>query len=137
NERVEPMINEPDVEFLGELGEPEKQGLLGGARALIFPIDWPEPFGLVMIEAMACGTPVIAWREGSVPEVIEHGVTGFIVESEDEAVAACSRVLDLDRARIRANFEKRFSSRVMAQRYVDLYLRSVVPHARETRAQDG
>ena len=121
NEVIEPLIDEPHVEFLGELSEAEKRTLLEGARALLFPIDWPEPFGLVMIEAMACGTPVIAWRRGSVPEVVEDGVSGFIVDSEDAAVAACMHLDDIDRHSVRAAFERRFSSRVMAQRYVGLY----------------
>jgi glycosyltransferase involved in cell wall biosynthesis len=123
NETIEPMIDEPGVEFLGELGEREKLALLEGARALLFPIDWPEPFGLVMIEAMSRGTPVIAWRCGSVPEVIDDGSTGFIVQTEDEAVAACRRVDALDRERIRGVFEARFSAPVMARRYLDVYTR--------------
>jgi len=121
NETIEPMIDEPEVEFLGELGEREKLGLLEGARALLFPIDWPEPFGLVMIEAMSRGTPVIAWRCGSVPEVIDDGTTGFIVESEDDAVDACRRVELLGRDAIRRTFERRFSSPVMAKRYLEVY----------------
>jgi glycosyltransferase involved in cell wall biosynthesis len=92
-----------------------------GAAALLFPIDWPEPFGLVMIESMACGTPVVAWRCGSVPEVIDDGVTGILVDDEDTAVDAVGRAARLDRARVRATFERRFTSRTMAQRYVALY----------------
>jgi len=109
------------IEFLGEIGDQDKNEFLGNARALLFPIDWPEPFGLVMIEAMACGTPVIAWRCGSVPEVIDEGVTGFIVDTEAQALAATEQVLALDRQRIRAVFEQRFSARVMAQHYLDAY----------------
>jgi len=121
NETIEPLIVEPHVEFLGELGEREKLALLEGAKALVFPIDWPEPFGLVMIEAMSRGTPVIAWRCGSVPEVIDDGVTGFIVESEAAAVTACGLVEGLDRRSIRRVFEARFSAPVMATRYLELY----------------
>jgi len=121
NEVIEPLIVEPQVEFLGELSEPEKRMLLQRARALMFPIDWPEPFGLVMIEAMACGTPVIAWRRGSVPEVIDDGVSGFIVDSEDAAVEACARLDEIDRRSVRAAFERRYSARLMAQRYLALY----------------
>jgi len=127
NKMIEPLIDEPHVEFLGELGEPAKLALLEGAHALVFPIDWPEPFGLVMIEAMSRGTPVIAWKCGSVPEVIEDGVTGLIVADEDAAVLACSRVGALDRRRIRDEFEKRFSAPVMARHYVDVYERIAQP----------
>lgn len=122
DEVIEPMIrNDPDVEFVGEIGEREKARFLGDASALLFPIDWPEPFGLVMIEAMACGTPVVAFACGSVPEVIDDGVTGAIVGSVDEAVAAIPRVLSLDRAAIRARFEARFSAERMARDYVEIY----------------
>jgi glycosyltransferase involved in cell wall biosynthesis len=106
---------------VGEVNDQEKQSLLGKALALLFPINWPEPFGLVMIEAMACGTPVIAWPRGSVPELIEDGVTGFIVESETEAVAAIGRARHLERRRIRETFERRFSARRMAEAYVESY----------------
>jgi glycosyltransferase involved in cell wall biosynthesis len=122
-EVVRPLLAQPHVEFIGEIGDAGKNDLLGGAAALLFPIDWPEPFGLVMIEAMACGTPVIAWDNGSVPEVVEHGVTGFIVRSIDEAVAALMRIETLDRARIRATFERRFSAARMSKDYVRLYTR--------------
>jgi glycosyltransferase involved in cell wall biosynthesis len=121
NETIEPLIDEPHVEFLGELGEREKLALLQGALALLFPIDWPEPFGLVMIEAMSRGTPVIAWRCGSVPEVIDHGTTGYVVGSEESAVEACRRVAALDRGVVRRVFETRFSAPVMARRYVEVY----------------
>jgi glycosyltransferase involved in cell wall biosynthesis len=128
NDTIEPLIDEPQVEFLGEIGEREKLALLEGARALLFPIDWPEPFGLVMIEAMSRGTPVIAWRCGSVPEVIDDGKSGFIVDSEDAAVAACRRVETLDRAAIRRVFEARFSAPVMAKRYVEVYRAVLARH---------
>ena len=111
------------MEYVGEIGDCEKSEFLGGADALLFPIDWPEPFGLVMIEAMACGTPVIAWENGSVPEVVEDGLTGFIVRSEAEAKAAVERLPQLDRRIIRARFEERFSAFAMARRYLDIYER--------------
>ena len=119
--RIEPLLGGDDVEFIGELDETRKNELLAGARALLFPIDWPEPFGLVMIEAMACGTPVLAWRRGSVPEVVDDGVTGFVVASEDEAVSALGRIGSLDRMRVRATFERRFSTLRMAEQYLDVY----------------
>ncbi|HEY4373476.1 MAG TPA: glycosyltransferase family 4 protein [Burkholderiales bacterium] len=119
---IAPLIDDdPLIEFVGEIGDADKSTFLGNARALLFPIDWPEPFGLVMIEAMACGTPVIAWRRGSVPEVIEHGVTGMITEGIDEAVAGIPAIGALDRRAIRGVFERRFSARAMAQGYVALY----------------
>src|SRR6185503_9431521 len=118
---VKPLLSGPDVEFVGEIGERDKARFLGDAAALLFPIDWPEPFGLVMIEAMACGTPVLAFPCGSVPEVVEDGVTGAIVESEDAAVAALARVADLDRAACRRAFEERFTAARMSRDYVALY----------------
>jgi glycosyltransferase involved in cell wall biosynthesis len=121
--KIEPLIDHSNIEFIGEVDDCGKAKLLQGAAALLFPIDWPEPFGLVMIEAMACGTPVIAWRRGSVPEIIEDGVTGFIVETEAEAVAAIHRLGQLDRKKIRSVFEKRFTSRRMAEDYFRLYQR--------------
>jgi glycosyltransferase involved in cell wall biosynthesis len=119
-ERIEPLIDGRDIEFVGEVDDAKKEEFLGKATALVFPIDWPEPFGLVMIEAMACGTPVIATRRGSVPEVLSN-VSGFVVESEEEALAAIHRIQTLDRRSIRAEFERRFSSRRMAQDYLRLY----------------
>ena len=118
---IAPLLDHPLVEFIGEIGEGEKDEFIGNARALLFPIDWPEPFGLVMIEAMACGTPVIAWRCGSVPEVIEHGTTGYIVDDMDEAVDAARRVGALDRRACRDAFEQRFTADHMASRYVEVY----------------
>jgi len=118
---IEPLLDSPLVEFVGEIGEAAKQDFLGGARALLFPIDWPEPFGLVMIEAMAAGTPVIAWPNGSVPEVIEDGRSGFLVESIDQAVDAVGAVGRLPRAGVRAAFEERFSVERMARDYIELY----------------
>jgi len=121
--RIAPLLDHPLIDYIGEIGDDRKSEFLGNARALLFPIDWPEPFGLVMIEAMACGTPVIAWNRGSVPEVIEHGVTGYIVDSEEEAVAAVSTIERIDRATVRAVFERRFTARTMARSYLDLYAR--------------
>lgn len=118
---VEPLLNYPLIEYLGEIGEGEKDEFLGNAYALLFPIDWPEPFGLVMIEALACGTPVIAYRWGSVPEVIEHGQTGFIVNSLDDAIEAVKQIPTIDRKRCREVFERRFSAGRMAQDYLAIY----------------
>jgi glycosyltransferase involved in cell wall biosynthesis len=122
---IRPLLALPGVEFLGELDDGEKRLLLAGARALIFPIDWPEPFGLVMVEAMACGTPVIAFRRGSVPEIIDEGVTGYIVDDVAGAVAALSGIERLDRRAVRATFERRFTIERMARDYVDLYERLI------------
>ena len=113
------------MEYIGEITEAQKAPLLGDAAALLFPIDWPEPFGLVMIEAMACGTPVIAWDRGSVREVVEPGVTGFIVKTEEEAVSALARIDTIDRARVRARFEVRFTATRMAEDYVTLYRQQI------------
>jgi glycosyltransferase involved in cell wall biosynthesis len=111
----------PLVEYIGEIGEKEKDDFLGNAAALLFPIDWPEPFGLVMIEALACGTPVIAFPRGSVPEVMEDGVTGFVVEDIEQAARAVERVPDLSRRECRRVFEERFSAPRMARDYVSVY----------------
>ena len=115
------LLSAPGVEFVGEIGDEHKCEFLGNARALLFPIQWPEPFGLVMIEAMACGTPVIAWDYGSVREVIEPGVSGYIVRTESEALAALERISDLDRREVRASFERRFTATTMAGAYLDVY----------------
>jgi len=120
---IAPMLDGPGVEMIGEIGDAEKAEFLSGAMALLLPIDWPEPFGLVMIEAMACGTPTIAYPAGSVPEVIEDGVTGFIVKDEAAAVAAIGRLGDLNRAEVRRQFEARFTAQRMAEDYVQLYHR--------------
>jgi glycosyltransferase involved in cell wall biosynthesis len=119
--QIAPLLQAPDVEFIGEINEYEKTEFLSGAKALLFPIDWPEPFGLSMIEAMACGTPVLAFRCGSVPEVVEEGVTGAIVESVDEAIATLPRVMALDRGAVRSRFEQRFTAKRMANDYVRAY----------------
>lgn len=121
--KIRHLLEDPLVEFIGEIGEHEKNEFLGNAYALMFLIDWEEPFGLVMTEAMACGTPVIAWRMGSVPEVIDQGVTGCIVESMDEAVQAIKQVGKMDRRLIRRVFEERFSARRMARDYVSIFRR--------------
>jgi glycosyltransferase involved in cell wall biosynthesis len=126
-EEIEPLLDHPLIDFIGEIGDGQKPAFLGDAAALLFPIDWPEPFGLVMIEAMACGTPVVAFDCGSVPEVIEDGLTGFIVEDKDAAVHAVRRAVKLDRRRIHAQFELRFSAIAMARRYLDLYEEAVIP----------
>ncbi|MGI4983330.1 MAG: glycosyltransferase family 4 protein [Janthinobacterium lividum] len=119
--QIKPLLAQSHVEFIGEISEAQKPAFLGGAHALIFPIDWPEPFGLVMIESMACGTPVIAFNRGSVPEVIDNGVSGFIVEDEIGAVAAINRLHLLPRAGVRRRFEERFTAKRMAQEYVLAY----------------
>jgi glycosyltransferase involved in cell wall biosynthesis len=119
------LLDEPHVEYLQEIGEMEKGPLLGNAKALLFPIDWPEPFGMVLIEAMACGTPVIAYNNGSVPEIIEHGKTGFIVNNIDKAAEALKNIHLISRSVCRETFEKRFSDIVMAENYVRLYERSI------------
>jgi glycosyltransferase involved in cell wall biosynthesis len=118
---IKPLLSMGEVEFIGEINDDQKPAFLSGAHALLFPIRWPEPFGLVMIESMACGTPVIAFRHGSVPEVMDDGVTGFIVDTEEEALAALKRIPTLDRALVRQRFEQRFTARRMAQDYLDLY----------------
>ena len=121
NSNIKRLLKAPGIDFIGEIGDREKGVFLGEAMALLFPIDWPEPFGLVMIEAMANGTPVIGFRRGAVPEVIDEGVTGFLVDSADDALAALPRALALDRKRIRRRFEERFSAERMARDYVALY----------------
>jgi glycosyltransferase involved in cell wall biosynthesis len=128
--KIRPMVaDNPDVEFIGEIGERDKADFLGGAAALLFPIDWPEPFGLVMIEAMACGTPVIAYRRGAVPEVIEKNVSGFVVDTIEEAVTAVRRIGDLDRVKVRAEFERRFTAERMAHDYVGIYRQLLAAHS--------
>ena len=130
---IEPLLLQPHVEFIGEIGDAAKHEFLGNAIGLLFPIDWPEPFGLVMIEAMASGTPVVAYRRGSVPEVVDHGVTGSVVEDGDEAVIAVKRLRMLNRRMVRARFEERFSVERMARDYIDLYSELASPMVRTTR----
>jgi glycosyltransferase involved in cell wall biosynthesis len=123
DEQIKPLLDGPGVEFIGEINEDQKADFLGRARALLFPIDWPEPFGLVMIEAMACGTPVIAFPRGAVPEVIDDGVTGFLCHDVDQAVAAAARLDGFDRERCREQFEARFAIRRAAEEYVRVFKR--------------
>jgi glycosyltransferase involved in cell wall biosynthesis len=119
--QIEPLLDQPGIEFVGEINERGKNEFLGEARALLFPVDWPEPFGLVMIEAMACGTPVLGFRRGSVPEIIDHGVTGCIVDTMEEALRMLPQVMALDRRAVRRQFEQRFSATRMAKDYVQVY----------------
>ena len=120
---IKPLLQHPLVEYIGEIGEHDKNDFLGNAYALLFPIDWPEPFGLVMIESLACGTPVVAYRHGSVPEVLEEGVTGYMVDDLEAAVEAVPRVITLDRRQCRQVFEERFSVHRMASDYLHIYQR--------------
>jgi len=122
-QKIRPLLDDPLVEFIGEISEADKSSFLGGARALLFPIDWPEPFGLVMIESLACGTPVVAFRGGSVAEVLEHGTTGFVVTTLEEAIEAVNQIDTLDRRACRAAFDRRFTVARMASNYVDVYER--------------
>ena len=135
-EAIEPLLRGPNIDYIGEIGDGEKDEFLGNALALVFPIDWPEPFGLVMIEALACGTPVIAYRRGSVPEVIEDGVSGFIVSGLEDAVSAAERLAEIDRRQCRRVFEERFSVRRMAQDYVKVY-ETLAGQRRPGRAPSG
>jgi glycosyltransferase involved in cell wall biosynthesis len=123
--RVRPLLDPPAIEYLGEIDEAGKNELLGGALALLFPVDWPEPFGLAMVEAMACGTPVIAYSRGAVPEIMINGTTGYIVDDVDEAVAAVRGIESIDRAACRRHFEAHFSARRMASDYLDTYRRQI------------
>jgi len=132
-EQIAPMIRPPNIEYIGEISDKEKSHFLSGAIVLLVPIDWPEPFGLVMIEALACGTPIIAFNRGSVPEIVDDGVTGFIVEDETGAIGAIDRLGHLSRAAIRKRFEERFTARRMAQEYLRVYrslMERAAPHLR-------
>jgi glycosyltransferase involved in cell wall biosynthesis len=120
-ERIKPLLANPLIEFVGEVDEAQKPAFLGNATALLFPIDWPEPFGLAMIEAMSCGTPVVAWPHGSVPEIVDHGVTGFVVNTIDDAVRALQHIGRLGRREVRARFEERFAAGRMARDYLAVY----------------
>jgi len=135
DENIRDLLRDPQVEFLGEIGEQQKEEFLGNALALLFPIDWPEPFGLVMIEAAACGTPVIAFRCGSVEEVLEDGVTGFIVDSIEQAEHAVRRIPSLSRKQCRASFERRFSASRMAHDYLRAYQRVIEENEQKTTEQ--
>jgi glycosyltransferase involved in cell wall biosynthesis len=133
-EKIRPLVEgNGNVEFIGEIAETDKPAFLGGAAALLFPVDWPEPFGLVMIEAMVCGTPVIAFRRGSVPEIVEDGVSGFIVETVEEAVAAVQRLAELDRSKVRAAFERRFTVERMARDYLEIYQQLIAARSKPVR----
>lgn len=134
---ISDILANSDVEFVGEIGEQEKTGFLGNAAALLFPIDWPEPFGLVMIEAMACGTPVIAFRGGSVEEIVEDGVTGFIVESIDQAVDALQQIQALDRRKVHSRFLERFTSRRMCEQYLSAYEHEICGAKRAAHSKRG
>jgi len=127
---IRPLLDHPLVEFLGEIDDGSKSDFLGNAYALLFPIDWPEPFGLVMTEAMACGTPTVAFRHGSVPEVLDDQISGFVVDDVEQAVEALKAIRHFDRARCRRVFEERFSVRRMAQDYVKIYQRVIDGRAR-------
>jgi glycosyltransferase involved in cell wall biosynthesis len=135
-QEIEPLLSQPHVEYIGEIGDAEKSEFLGGAIGLLSPIEWPEPFGLVQIEAMACGTPVIAFNRGAIPEVIDEGVTGFVVEDETSAIGAVYRLADLSRTAIRKRFEERFTARRMAQDYLGVY-RDLMPAVARPRLVTG
>jgi glycosyltransferase involved in cell wall biosynthesis len=120
-ERIAPLLDQPGIEFIGEINEHQKAEFLGQASGLLFPIDWPEPFGLVMIEAMACGTPVLAFNRGSVSEIVEDGKTGIVIQSKDEAIKKLPHLLALDRRKVRHEFERRFSAQRMARDHLRLY----------------
>lgn len=130
---IAPLLDSPGIEFIGEIDERAKTRFLGEAAALLFPIDWPEPFGLVMIEAIACGTPVLAFRNGAVPEVIEDGLTGFTVDTVEDAIAVMGKLLALDRRRIRRRFDERFTARRMALEYVAIYEAMIAGASRPLR----
>jgi glycosyltransferase involved in cell wall biosynthesis len=135
--KIEPLLAGANVEFIGEIGEHQKSEFLGNAAALLFPIAWREPFGLVMIEAMACGTPVLAFKNGSVPEVLEDGVTGYIVNNESEACERLRHIRKMDRNRIRAEFDCRFTAQHMAQNYLKLYSRLIKGRRRPLMTTDS
>src|SRR5205085_7562573 len=130
---IEPLFDLPGIEFVGEVGDRDKNRLLGNAAALLFPIEWPEPFGLVVIEALACGTPVIAWPRGSIPELLRHGETSLIVESEDDMLDAVRGIRQIDRHRCRHEFEERFTASIMTERYATLYRQLVSARAERVR----
>jgi glycosyltransferase involved in cell wall biosynthesis len=120
-EKIRHLFNHPLVTYIGEINEEQKKPFLGNAKALLFPIDWSEPFGIVMIESMACGTPVIAWNMGSVPEIIEDGKNGFIVDSMEESINAVNKLSSIDRRAVRRSFEESFTAKRMAADYIKVY----------------
>ena len=134
---IKSRLNDPLIEFTGEIGYPEKNDFLGDAAALLFPINWPEPFGLVMIEAMACGTPVIAYPRGSVPEIVDDGITGFLVHNAEEAAKAVEGISAIERRSCRRRFEERFSARRMSEDYLALYERLVNGQSEPVAVTDG
>lgn len=134
---VRHLFDQPHVDFLGEIGEEQKGEFLANAAALLFPVDWPEPFGLVMIESLACGTPVIAFRRGSVPEIVDHGLTGFVVDNVEEAAAAARRISLIKRPVCRSEFERRFSARRMCHDYVHVYRQVLADHRRRAISSGG
>ena len=139
HQTIAPLLDQPGVDYIGEIDERAKSEFLGDARALLFPIDWPEPFGLSMIEAMACGTPILAFRCGSVPEIIDPGVTGVVVDTMDEAIGRLPEVIALDRRAVRRRFDERFSALRMAKDYVHLYrsaLKRPLPQERAASVRD-
>jgi glycosyltransferase involved in cell wall biosynthesis len=134
---IKPQLDHPLVEFVGEIGYPCKNDFLGDALALLFPIDWPEPFGLVMMESLACGTPVIAYPRGSVPEIVEDGVSGFLVRNVEQAAEAVRRIDRIDRKRCRQRFEERFTAKRMCDDYLALYERLVYGESELASVSDG
>ena len=134
---IKPLLDHPLIEFIGEIGYPEKNVFLGNAAGLLFPINWREPFGLVMIEAMACGTPVIAYPLGSVPEVMEEGVTGFMVPDLESAVRAVKELGEIDRRKCRRHFEQHFNAERMAQDYLNIYQRLALGESSSITVSDG
>jgi glycosyltransferase involved in cell wall biosynthesis len=134
---IKPLLNHPLIEFIGEVGYPEKNVFLGNAAALLFPINWREPFGLVMIEAMACGTPVIAYPRGSVPEVVQERVTGFVVPDLESAVQAVKRLVEIDRKKCRRHFEQHFNAERMSREYFNIYQRLVRRESSSITVSDG
>ena len=136
-EKIQPALKHPLIEFIGEIGNSDKQKFLGNAAALLFPIEWPEPFGLVMIEAMACGTPVIAYPSGSVPEIVSPGVSGFLVRNTKEAVTAVKRIGEIDRLECRRHFELNFSDERMARDYLRIYKQLIHPTSNSIAVKEG
>ncbi len=136
-EKIKPLLDHPLIDFVGEIGDSEKGEFLGSAAALLFPIEWPEPFGLVMIEAMACGTPVIAYASGSVPEIVLDGVTGFLVRDVAEGVAAVKQIAEIDRRACREHFELNFSDDRMAREYLSIYQKLIHSKSSSMTVEEG